>query len=343
MKTELIKKYIKSILLETRKTKLDFSKKYNHPGLKNDALFSHWIYYGRQFFKDEFWNKELSDEEYEQAYENGLENFEEYLVNKISLFKNFRINIFNKAIENIDSRNEISCNLVNPDVEKSIKCNVSNGREWGYIGLIIKPKVVTFGSSGNIGSDFYSINGKTRKRANATQTFMSDDQREEILFNSLQGIYDFFPKEDDDAYKKNAEGFRYNESEFFVISERIVSIVYLKELAYSHLYEIIDWLEEDLILHLRGKDNPEIFDADESEHNDESDGEAYDSWDDDGEYEEISKTYNRPLKKLKQEIVDSIINYEIDFLQKFCNANNIKYKVSKRDRIYDVPRTQDEL
>jgi hypothetical protein len=42
----ILKKYIKSILLEMSRPRKKAFAQYGHPGLKRDALFIHWVFAG---------------------------------------------------------------------------------------------------------------------------------------------------------------------------------------------------------------------------------------------------------------------------------------------------------
>ena len=220
----LLEDYVRNLLGEmSRKAKIDHRENYNHPGLVKDALYMHWI------------SGNISDSGINSFVSNlnKLDNIED----KKHLFLYYHIIKFEKALEQIKRGEELSCNLIDPDKSEGVGTNYSGDGidPWGYFGFILKPKVVTMNYDTNVGVEIVDVGGgRLRKRTRSQADYYGMTDREKMLKNRSQKIRDKFPLEDEDAYKKSfksnpekREFFYYNESEFVIVPESIVGVVWL--------------------------------------------------------------------------------------------------------------------
>ena len=213
----VIKKRVYLALLKemSRKTKVDFRKNYNHPGLVKHGLYSHWVYGG--------------------ISETGMEKMIDRcasmdFVDGVNYFCNYSLDKFDKVLRAVDRGEELSCNLINPDKSVGLGTNYSGGGidPWGYIGFIIRPRVVTAGYDTNIGVDLVDVGGgRMRKRERDLGVYGGD--REGDVSKSVGRVKSSFPLEDEDAYLKvaNPKNFVYGQSEFIVVPEEIVGVMFL--------------------------------------------------------------------------------------------------------------------
>lgn len=209
-----LKSYVENFLFEmSREDKINYRKNYGHIGAVKDALYVHWVgNYYKNILLDEVDCEEISFDR------------------KKSIFLDDSANKINTCLNSIKSV-EVSCNLVNADKSRPITCNETAFEEsWGDIGFLIKPKVVTDGYGRNIGAPHYdvsqgnSVNNRFRKRV---RPWRGDDYREEHVTRAREEVVNSFPLGDKEAYRKNVDDFAYNKSEFFVVAEDIVGIIYL--------------------------------------------------------------------------------------------------------------------
>ena len=203
-----------SLLSEmSRKTKLDFRKSYNHEGLVKHGLYAHWVFGG------------ISD----SGVDAMLEACEDLDVGEaVDYFCNYSIEGFKDAVNRMGKGEEFSCNLLNPDKSEGVYTNYSGGGldPWGYIGFILKPKVVTAGYDTNVGIKLVDVGGGRRRKREKFSDFDGDERRD-FLNKSLSGVRSKFPLDDEEAYLKSPEGFYHGISEFLVVPEKIVGIIYL--------------------------------------------------------------------------------------------------------------------
>ena len=302
----LLEKYIKEVLesnflfRESRKHKIDWSK-YGHPGLINHALYMHWISCGIQTYNIEKFDRvERYDQEMYRS--NPVRATFDY-------FNNYCIDNFKKSFGLIKNKNELSCNLIDPDRGVGVTTNYSGDGidPWGYFGFILKPKVVTMGFDSNVGIDFVDTSvdsdvKKMRKRARKAKSY-EVDYREEKLDSHLKSVVDKFPLEDSDAYLKSLKkDFIYNYSEFVIVPEEIVGLVFLDSdyLINDSYYDVVE----------------ELFSIED-------------------------------LENLGFKDYDEMINFKVEnekkYLKKFCSENSIKYYESSKDYIKDIPRTSLDL
>jgi hypothetical protein len=224
---KILERYIKSLLTEmSREDKINYRKNYGHIGAVKDALYIHWVgnYYKNMLLEDEVDCEEISFDY------------------KKSIFLDDAMNKINSCLNSIKSV-EVSCNLVNADRGYPIVCNESAFDEfWGDIGFLIKPKVITDGYGRNIGAPHYdvsqgnSVNNRFRKRV---RPWRDDDYRKDHVTNAREEVVNSFPLDDKEAYRKNVDGFAYNKSEFFVVADDIVGIIYL-DLGLDYFEEAFD-------------------------------------------------------------------------------------------------------
>jgi len=210
--------FVKEVISEmSRERKLAFRDNYGHPGLVKHALYTHWfqgLISEPAIYKFQEMSKGKSIEE------------------RVKIWKRFCTSLFENSIKYIGGNNEISCNLVNPDKNVGVGCNYSDGGidAWGYVGVLVKPKVVTMGFDDNVGVDIDNLSsGQKRKR---TSTFSLDDRREDSLNRKEDTIRRNFPLEDEDAYLKSVKSepgdfFTYNQTEFVLVPEKIVGLIWL--------------------------------------------------------------------------------------------------------------------
>lgn len=237
----LLEEYVRSLLGEmSREMKIDHREKYNHPGLVKDALYMHWIFGSIS----EKGMSELRDKL------KSFDNFED----KKKYFLNHCLDVFRETIEKIKRGEELSCNLIDPDKSEGVGTNYSGGGidPWGYIGLILKPKVVTMAFDMNVGIDVKSVdNNKLRKVVRPSD--WRDPNRDEELKISTKNVRKKFPLEDEGAYRKSyksnpekEEFFYYDESEFVIVPERVVGVVWLGgEFYFEEMEEEIENLFEE--------------------------------------------------------------------------------------------------
>ena len=220
----LLEEYVRSLLGEmSRKMKIDHREKYNHPGLVKDALYTHWI------------SGNISEAGIDSFVSklNKLDNIED----KKHLFLYYHIIKFEKALEQIKRGEELSCNLIDPDKSEGVGTNYSGDGidPWGYFGFILKPKVVTMAFDSNVGVDIIDVGGgKLRKRTRPQSDYLGMTDRDERLKSWSQRVRDKFPLEDEEAYKKSFknnplkdEWFTYNQTEFVIVPQKIVGVIWL--------------------------------------------------------------------------------------------------------------------
>ena len=295
----ILKKYIKSVLLEMSRPRKKAFAQYGHPGLKRDALFAHWVFSG------------FNEYGFNQLEESCAEKSPE---ERVKFLNEFCLKQFEESLRQIDSRQEVSCNLVDPNKSNGVQTNYGGGGidPWGYIGFLLRPKVVTMGYSDNMGTDIVDVGGgRMRKRARIYgeeygEYFLKN--REDFLDNLEKGVKDNFPLDDDEAYMKSVEGdvrkedqFYYNQSEFIVVPQEIVGVIWLDGEYTIFGEEYIGELFEESDLDSLGMSEEDIFEG------------------------------RRSIEK--------------DYLRKFCNSRGIKFYESDpgSEKIFDVPRTQRDL
>ena len=295
----ILKKYIKSVLLEMSRPRKKAFAQYGHPGLKRDALFAHWVFSG--------FNEYGFDQLVESCEEKSPEE-------RVKFLNEFCLKQFEESLRQIDSRQEVSCNLVDPNKSNGVGTNYGGGGvdPWGYIGFLLRPKVVTMGYSDNMGTDIVDVGGgRMRKRTRSYgeeygEYFLKN--RENFLDTLENTVKSNFPLEDDEAYMKSVEGdvrkenqFYYNQSEFIVVPKEIVGVIWLDGEYTIFGEEYIGELFEESDLESLGMSEEDIFEG------------------------------RRSIEK--------------DYLRKFCSERGIKFYESDpgSEKIFDVPRTQRDL
>ena len=221
----ILKKYIKNVLLEMSRPRKKAFAQYGHPGLKRDALFTHWVFAG-------FSDAGLSE------LEDGCEGKSPQ--EKVKFLNEFCLKHFESSLRKIDSRQEVSCNLVDPNKSNGVGTNLGGGGidPWGYIGFLLRPKVVTMGYSDNMGTDIVDVGGgRMRKRARSYSEDYGEfflRNREKRLDTLEKVVKSNFPLDDDEAYMKSVEGdmekedqFYYSQSEFVIVPQEIVGVIWL--------------------------------------------------------------------------------------------------------------------
>ena len=293
-----LKKYIESVLFEMSRPRKKAFAQYGHPGLKRDALFAHWVFSG------------FNEYGFNQLEESCAEKSPE---ERVKFLNEFCLKQFEESLRKIDRGEEVSCNLVDPNKSNGVGTNLGGGGidPWGYIGFLLRPKVVTMGYSDNMGTDIVDVGGgRMRKRARSYgeeygEYFLKN--RENFLDALEKNVKDNFPLEDDEAYMKSVEGdinkedqFYYNQSEFVIVPQDIVGVI---------------WLDGEY----------SVFDEDIGEFFEESDLES--------------------LGMSEEDIFEGRKSIEKDYLRKFCNERGIKFYESKpnSNEIFDIPRTQRDL
>ena len=293
-----LKKYIESVLFEMSRPRKKAFAQYGHPGLKRDALFAHWVFSG------------FNEYGFNQLEESCAEKSPE---ERVKFLNEFCLKQFEESLRKIDRGEEVSCNLVDPNKSNGVGTNLGGGGidPWGYIGFLLRPKVVTMGYSDNMGTDIVDVGGgRMRKRARSYgeeygEYFLKN--RENFLDALEKNVKDNFPLEDDEAYMKSVEGdinkedqFYYNQSEFVIVPQEIVGVI---------------WLDGEY----------SVFDEDIGEFFEESDLES--------------------LGMSEEDIFEGRKSIEKDYLRKFCNERGIKFYESKpnSNEIFDIPRTQRDL
>ena len=295
----ILKKYIKSVLLEMSRPRKKAFAQYGHPGLKRDALFAHWVFAG---FSDAGFDELLDGCEGKSPQE------------KVKFLNEFCLKHFANSLRKIDNKEEVSCNLVDPNKSSGVGTNLGGGGidPWGYIGFLLRPRVVTMGYSGNMGTDVVDVgDGRVRKRARSYNREEYGDffmkNREDHLDALEKVVKVNFPLEDDEAYMKSVEGdvqeeyqFYYDQSEFVIVPQEIVGVVWLDG-EYSIFEEYIGEIFEESDLESLGMSEEDIF--------------------------------------------EGRLRIEKDYLTKFCNSRGIKFYESEpgSEKIFDIPRTQRDL
>tara|TARA_B100000212_G_C27365843_1_gene530309 strand:- start:115 stop:1020 length:906 start_codon:yes stop_codon:yes gene_type:complete len=300
---KILERYIKSLLIEmSRKDKIDHRENYNHPGLVRDALYTHWVFGNI--------SEVGSDRLAEKC--NSFDNLEK----KKQYFLNITIETFKAVTKKIKMGEELSCNLIDPDRNVDVGSNYSGGGidPWGYIGFILKPRVVTMAFDQNVGVDIKDVGGgRLRKQTKRPDYWISkgrDDHpwsdvsaREEYLSSRAQSIRKKFPLEDDEAYLKSFKSnpetrdfFTYNQSEFVIVPKDILGVIWLDG----------EFFFDDLMY--------DVF---------------Y------GHEEELGQTC--------EELVEEKRNLEKGFVKEFCSANGIEFYESTGKTISDIPRTSRDL
>lgn len=294
--TKLLVEGWRKLLFEmSRAEKIDYRENYGHVGAVRHALYAHWVYCGIS----------ESGMDHMESESDKLISIEE----KKNYFIEFSINQFKRVMNKIERKEELSCNLIDPDKSVGVGTNYSGGGidPWGYIGLILKPKVVTMAFDTNVGINIEDVgDGKLRKRTRNDIDYDPDpDKRKDDLKTSATNISRSFPLEDDEAYVKSVkfkpevdEFFRYNQSEFVIVPEEIVGII---------------WLGEEL----NGYFKDFIFDAFR------------------GLEDELGQT--------TEELVEDKKNFEKSYLRSFCNRHGIEFFETEGAEIFDVPRLQSDL
>jgi len=155
------------------------------------------------------------------------------------------------VLSKIDRNEELSCNLIDPDKRVGVGTNYSGGGidPWGYIGLILKPRVVTMAFDTNVGIDIEDVgSGKLRKRTRKARDY--EPEREDMLKDWAKNVRRSFPLEDDEAYGKSfkSQFFTYNQSEFVIVPKEIVGIVWLGgEFHFDDFtYDVFRGLDEEM-------------------------------------------------------------------------------------------------
>jgi len=295
----ILKKYIKSVLSEMSRPRKKAFAQYGHPGLKRDALFIHWVFAG------------FSDAGFSEL-EEGCEGKSPQ--EKVKFLNEFCLKHFANSLGKIDRKQEVSCNLVDPDKSHGVGTNLGGGGidPWGYIGFLLRPRVVTMGYSDNMGTDVIDVGGgRMRKRARSYkkedrgETFLKN--RENRLDKLERNVKSNFPLGDDEAYMKSVGGdeqeenqFYYNQSEFVIVPQDILGVIWLDG-EYAVFEEYIE----------------ELFE--------ESDFES--------------------LGISEEDIIENRMSIEKDYLRKFCSERGIEFYESDpgSEKIFDVPRTQRDL
>ena len=121
----ILKKYIKSVLLEMSRPRKKAFAQYGHPGLKRDALFAHWVFSG--------FNEYGFDQLAESCEEKSPQE-------RVKFLNEFCLKQFEESLRKIDSRQEVSCNLVDPNKSNGVGTNLGGGGidPWGYIGFFVE-------------------------------------------------------------------------------------------------------------------------------------------------------------------------------------------------------------
>jgi hypothetical protein len=215
-----LKSYVKTVLFEmSRADKIDYRENYGHIGAVRDALYLHWV--GN--YRDILESQGLKESDWVEIEAMSFD-YKKRLILDDSISK---IKVCLNSIKSV----EVSCNLVNPDRSYPIRCNKSIfGDLWGDIGFLIKPKVVTDGYGKNIGAPHYEVsqgsggNSRFRKRV---RPWKDEEFRRSHVPSAREKVRNSFPLDDKEAYRKGVDDFTYNESEFFVVAEEIVGIIYL--------------------------------------------------------------------------------------------------------------------
>ena len=214
-----LRRLVREMLSEmSRERKLAFRDEYGHPGMVKHALYTHWF--------QGLINEPTIDEFEKTSSGKSIKE-------RVEAWKNFCIRFFEDSINYIDGNHEISCNLVNPDKSEGVGCNYSGGIDaWGYVGVLVKPRVVTMGFDDNVGVNIASLpSGQKRKRTWRPSSSVETD-RETYLDRKEDTIRKNFPREDEDAYLKSVKSeagdwFTYNKTEFVLVPESIVGLIWL--------------------------------------------------------------------------------------------------------------------
>tara|TARA_B100000212_G_scaffold285857_1_gene226415 strand:+ start:1565 stop:2452 length:888 start_codon:yes stop_codon:yes gene_type:complete len=290
--TKLLVEGWRKLLFEmSRSEKIDYRENYGHVGAVRDALYAHWVFCG------------VSEAGMDQMVSESdkLISIEE----KKNYFIEFSINAFESVMNKIERKEELSCNLIDPDKRVGVGTNYSGGGidPWGYIGLILKPEVVTMAFDTNVGINIEDVgDGKLRKRTRNDIDYDPDpDQREDDLKNCATNIRRSFPLEDDEAYVKSVKSkpddfFTYNQSEFVIVPKEIVGIIWLGGEFYfeDFIFDVFRGLEEE-------------------------------------------------LGQTVEELVEYKKNFEKSYLRSFCSRHGIEFFETEDAEIFDVPRLQSDL
>ena len=283
--------FVKEVISEmSRERKIAFRDEYGHPGMVKHALYTHWF-------------QGLISEPIIDRFETNTRG--KSVEERVETWKNFCIRAFEGSIKYIDGKHEISCNLVNPDKSVGVGCNYSGDMidAWGYVGALIKPKVVTMGFDGNVGIDISDLpSGQKRKRTKGAFETSSDRDRTIYLDRQEDRIKRKFPREDEDAYLKSVKSvsgdwFEYSESEFVLVPEKLLGLIWLGG-------------EADHSGWLRGVFSKKDLEA-------------------------LGLTYEK--------LSSDIISREKVYFKEFCRKKGIPFYETSGKEIYDIPRTSFDL
>ena len=290
LKESDLRRLVRGMISEmSRERKLAFRDEYGHPGMVKHALYTHWF-------------QGLISES--AIYEFERMSAGKSVDERVEVWKNFCIRVFESSIKYIDGKHEISCNLVNPDKSVGVGCNYSGDGidAWGYVGILVKPRSVTMGFDSNVGVNIDDLpSGQKRKRTRKGDAYL-EPGRESYLDRKEDTIRRNFPREDEDAYLKSVKSepgdfFTYNQTEFVLVPESIVGLIWLGgEVKHS------DWARE-------------VFSREE--------------------LSSLGLTY--------ESLAESIVSREKAYFKEFSRKKGIPFYETSGKEIYDIPRTSLDL
>lgn len=278
--SKLNRKEFKKILTEwkqnfvhemSRANKIYFNKN-KHSSLKGESevLFIHWL---RPYHKSEEDNK-YKKTDARRYMKLGSERLEEFIENKLN-------------------KQEVSCNLLAPKLEKKnynhqFTHNYNSGENWGYLGVVIKG-YPTLGSLKDNNSTPDLTQSGTRVRSYGWNREENKKDKNYIDYESIDKLNNIYNLEDKDAFFKEQE-IEYSDTEFFVKPSKILSAVF--------------YIQKENAL--EGVIDQKLFDAET-----------------DSIYKNICEYFSEDTEKQ----VKIISGQEISNVKKVCNKNNIELKV----------------
>jgi hypothetical protein len=213
------RKEFKSLLLEWNNNFISemsrSNKKYfdsvKHPSLKgeSDVLFIHWF---RPFHKD------VEDERYDEG------DARRYMMLGSERLESFMQNTLNKK--------EVACNLLSPssegeEVDYQFTHNYSTGKNWGYLGVVIKGHP-TYGTLDDNASVIDDTPSGERIRSYGWGEERETRDKEYIDYESIEKLNTEFEPHDLDSFNKKHD-IPYAETEFHVKPTEVLGVVLYKE------------------------------------------------------------------------------------------------------------------